>query len=386
LNPLFVLKRKTEHICLCFLELPTEEHQLVIRKLWGELGGSSCIMILPKNDFSMNFDRLINSSDSQLYLDSRSILDHYRSKKSKAIFLQSPYLEHYPAWFSSLESDVSFAYAGYGISLSNYFEGQFNAPLIQLCRYLLAASPYEVGGFQRYLEEDSTVLFSGNPLMYELRRAIHDETYSQAQFKPRLLWAPHWSKDWINETQGFAQWRKTIEVVLDFANLNPKIEIVVRPHPILREAILASHFENRETTNRESLKTLDLNSDADQLNNFVKLLNLPNVSMSSNTLLEDVLRASHLVTDGVSIIGYWATTGKPMLVIENQGGSPFNEDGKLIVSTADSAVTAEEISLWLNKANFNSPTPTNVDSQKLSRKIHPTFSKSPVQIFYDLIH
>jgi hypothetical protein len=343
-------------------------------------------MKLPKNDFSMNLDGHLVSSDSQLHVDSRSILDHYRSKKSKAIFLQSPYPEHYPSWFSSLQSDVSFAYAGYGISLSNYFEGQFNTPLIQLCKYLLAASPYEVGGYQKYLEQDSTVFFSGNPLMYELRRAIHDEAYVQAQFKPRLLWAPHWSKDWINGTQGFAQWRKTIGVVLDFANSNPKIEIVVRPHPILREAILASHFENRETTNRESLKTIDLNSDLDQLNNFVKLLNLPNVSMSSNTLLEDVLWASHLVTDGVSIIGYWATTGKPMLVIENQGGSPFNEDGKLIVSTTDSAVTVEEISLWLNKANFDSPTPTNVDLQELSRNIHPTFPKSPLQIFYELIH
>jgi hypothetical protein len=340
-------------------------------------------MKLPKNDFSVNFDGHLVSSDSQLHVDSRSILDHYRSKKSKAIFLQSPYPEHYPSWFSSLQSDVSFAYAGYGINLSNYFEGQFNTPLIQMCRYLLAASPYEVGGYQKYLEQDSTVLFSGNPLMYELRRAIHNEMRDQAQFKPQLLWAPHWSKDWINGTQGFAQWRRTIGVVLDFANSNPMIEIVVRPHPILREAILASLFENRKMTNRESLKTIDLNLDLDQLNNFAKLLNLPNVTMSGNTMLEDVLWASHLLTDGVSIIGYWATTGKPMLVIESQGGSPFNEDGKLIVSSTDSAVTVEEISLWLNQANFNSPTPTNVDLQALSRNIHPTFSKSPVQIFYE---
>jgi hypothetical protein len=343
-------------------------------------------MKLPKNDFSMNFVGNFDLSDSELHTDSGSILEHYKSNKSKAIFLQSPYLEHYPSWFSSLQRDVSFAYAGYGISLSNYFEGQFKTPLIQLCRYLLAASPYEVGGYQKHLEQESTVFFSGNPLMYELRRAIHDETHSRGQFKPRLLWAPHWSKDWINGTEGFAQWRRTVGVLLDFANSNTKVEIIVRPHPILREAILASQFENREMTNRESLKTIDLNLDLDQLNNFKKLLNLPNVSMSGNTLLEDILWSSHLVTDGVSIMGYWATTGKPMLVIESEAGSPFNQDGKLIVSNSDSAVTVEEIFLWLKKGNFHSPTPSNVDLEELSRKLHPTFSKSPLEIFHESTH
>lgn len=385
MNPLFALKKKSKHICLCFLELPTEEHQLVIRKLWGELGGTSCIIKLPKNDFSLNFDSQLKSMDSQLHVDSRSILKHYRSKKSNAIFLQSPYPEHYPDWFPSLQFDVSFAYAGYGISLSNYYEGQFNTPMIQFSKYLLSASDYELEGYQKNLSEHSTVILSGNPLMYELRSIVNDKTLTYAPFKARLLWAPHWANDWLNGTQGFAQWRKTIRVVLDFAYSNPLIEIVLRPHPILREAIMASQFDHRSITNREALKTIDSESDSEELNNFVRLLSLRNVTMSSNTLLEDVLWSSHLVTDGVSIIGYWASTGKPILIIESDGGSPFNEDGKLILSASDSAVTPEEVAFWLKKANWTSPSPINIDMQEISKELHPTFSKSPMQIFYGSI-
>jgi hypothetical protein len=247
-------------------------------------------------------------------------------------------------------------------------------------------SPYEIRGYQKYLKQESTIVFSGNPLMYELRRAIDNETHLLTQFKSILLWAPHWSKDWINEAKGFAQWRRTIGAVYEFAYSNPTIEVIVRPHPILREAILATLFENREMTNWESLKSIDLELDHNQLKDFSKLLNLPNVKMSSNTLLEDVLKATHLVTDGVSIIGYWATTGKPMLVIEGEEGSPFNEDGKLIVAETERAVSSREIGIWLNKLDLHAPVPTNFDLKELSEKLHPTFPKSPMHIFLESIN
>lgn len=342
-------------------------------------------MTLPKNNFSLGFGVDYESVTRQLYVNASSILRHYRKTKSKAIFLQSPYLEHYPEWFSTLEPDADFAYAGYGISLSNYYEGHFNTLVIQFSKYLLSASPYEFDGYQMNSSKRSTVIFSGNPLMYELRSILKERAIENFPYKTRLLWAPHWSKDWLNGTQGFAQWKKTIGVVLDFARLNPHIEIVVRPHPILRETIMASQFEHRLITNREAIKSIDLESDLNELSKFVELLNLENVSMSGNSMLEDVLSSSHLITDGVSIIAYWATTGKPMLVIESEDGSPFNEDGREIVAISDGAKTFEEIASWLSSAKWDSVTPINIDLQELSKKLHPTFSKSPLQIFCESI-
>ena len=342
--------------------------------------------MFPQNDFSLDSGHHQKIKNAQLHIDAASIVKHYNKSNSRAMFLQSPYLEHYPEWFLSLQSEVKFAYAGYGISLSDYYEGQFNAPLIQLCKYLLAASPYEVMGYQKYLGPDSFVFFTGNPLMYELRKILSDSTATKGSFRARLLWAPHWSKDWLYGKHGFAQWKKTVGAVLEFAHLNPLIEVVVRPHPILREAITASLLENRLLKNREALKSIDLESDVHELDDFVKLINLPNVIMSTNTLVEDVLRSSHLITDGVSIIGYWAATGKPMLIVDSEEGSPFNEDGKLIMAISDQAVSSEEITNWLDKANFTSRTPINIGLQELSRNIHPTFSKSPIQIFHESIH
>jgi hypothetical protein len=342
--------------------------------------------VFPQNDSSLDSGNHQKIKKAQLHIDSSSIIKHYDKSNSRAMFLQSPYIEHYPEWFLSLATEVKFAYAGYGISLSNYIEGQFNSPLIHLCRYLLAASPYEVMGYQKYLDPQTFVFLTGNPLMFELRKILSDSTATQGSFRSQLLWAPHWSKDWLNGKHGFAQWKKTVGAVLEFANLNPLIAVVVRPHPILREAITASQLENRLLKNREALKSIDLESDVHELDDFVKLIKLPNVILSTNTLVEDVLRSSHLITDGVSIIGYWATTGKPMLIVESEEGSPFNEDGKLIIAISDHAESSEEITNWLNKADFTSRTPINIDLQELSRNIHPTFSKSPMQIFHESIH
>ena len=377
----YFLKRRP-HICFVFLMSQTYENQLDLKHQWEKTGGTSCQISFPENSFSLNSTTYIDSPSSpQIYIDKKSLEHHLKSDRSKAIFLQSPYPEHYPDWFMEFGVVSNLAYAGYGMSLSNYVTGQFNTPLIKYSKYLMASSDYEMNGFKEITQSNGQILFTGNPKMYDIRKSLKSPNRLNHPFTPRLLWAPHWSRFWLEGKRGFARWQKTINPILEFARNNDHIEIVVRPHPILREALLAHTTFGQKNLNRESINSLDLETDTKYIEYFKDLLLLENVKLSQFSLAEDVLRSSHLVTDGVSIIAFWATTGKPILVITDDESPQLNSDGKKLLQEIEKAKNEFEISNWLNRQNFVSESEKNSSLISLSHLLHPTFHESPAQIF-----
>ena len=373
--------KKRPHLCFVFLHSQTYAHQLILKRQWEEVGGTACLVGFAKNSFSLETTTYIEVHGPNVESDEAELRRHVKKSKSKAIILQSPYPEHYPDWFMDFAKEHDLAYAGYGISLSDYTEGQFNTPLIKCSRYLLAASEYEVSGFKETKLVNSEILFTGNPKMYEIRRRMRDSDRLNQTFTPRLLWAPHWSRFWLEGKRGFARWQVTIEPILEFAKNNVSVEVVVRPHPILREALLAFSGLEQNELNRESLKTLDLEADKDSLNLFSQLLSLENVKLSNSSLVEDVISSSHLITEGVSIIAYWAATGKPILVVRDEESPTFNEDGVKLMGQIDTAQNPLEISDWLGTLNLVLESERNDSLIRLSNAIYPIFPESPAQIF-----
>jgi hypothetical protein len=63
---------------------------------------------------------------------------------------------------------------------------------------------------------------------------------------------------------------------------------------------------------------------------YLSFLGLPNVTRSQNSLVFDVTTHDRLITDGVSIIGYWGLTGKPMIVWRDSESPELNFFGSLI--------------------------------------------------------
>ncbi len=105
------------------------------------------------------------------------------------------------------------------------------------------------------------------------------------------------------------------------------------------------------------------------------------VQLSGSSLAEDVLRSSHLLTEGVSIIAYWATTGKPILVITDDESPQFNSDGKRLLDQIEKAKNEFEISNWLANQNFVSESEKSNSLIDISYQLHPTFRESPAQMF-----
>ena len=374
----FFLKKRP-HLCFVFLRSQTYAHQLILKRQWEEGGGTACLVSFAKNSFSLGSTTYIDVLSQNVETDEAGLRRHVKMSKSKAIILQSPYPEHYPDWFMDFAKENALAYAGYGISLSDYTDGQFNTTLIKCSRYLLAASKYEVTGFKETKMVDSEILFTGNPKMYEIRRRLQDSDISKQPFAPRLLWAPHWSRFWLEGKKGFARWQVAIEPIFEFAKNNVGVEVVVRPHPILREALIAFSGLENQVLNREALKTLDIEADKEFLVLFNQLLALENVRLSNCSLVEDVTRSTYLITEGVSIIAYWAATGKPILVVRDEESPSFNEDGKMLLEQIHTAKNELEISDWLSNLNLVLESESNTSLIRISNSIHPTFQESPAQ-------
>lgn len=376
-------RRSQNHICLGLLFSATREHQEHIANQYLRLDKTLCKFHFPRNSFSGN--EASDLEQLELHESESDLMHHYLGWKSIAIFLQSPYPEHYPSWFIDNISNFDLGYAGYGISLSDYVDGQFNTSLIKASKYLLASSEYEVQGYKKSKSVGAKVIFTGNPLMYEIRRAIQIQPELPQTHQMKLLWAPHWSRNWIDGSRGFARWQITVGPILDFVLANPGSRVIFRPHPILREAIINAQNEGGISQNRESIKSWDSETDAIEIKQLLHLLCLSNVELSTSTLLDDVISCTHLITDGVSLIAYWATTGKPMLVIRDYETPMLNSDGRKLLDLIDQAGLENEISNWLDTAASKNELVTNSKIVELSEDLFPTFTKSPMSLFLDSI-
>jgi hypothetical protein len=248
----------------------------------------------------------------------------------------------------------------------------------------LANSNYDFEGYNRIDSDKAKIILTGNPMLYELRKHL-SKISSEAQNKSMiLLWAPHWSQRWLKDKRGFARWQVCIDPIFKFARLNPNIKIIVRPHPILREAIIGEQL-GRTIFNRESLKSWNEDVSPSDKAKLLELFSLKNVSLSDNTMIQDIIESTHLLTEGVSILAYWSATGKPMLLIRDDESPKFNVEGQQLTNKMLQAQSSNEISEWLNTSMKRSNLEVNLELQELNRHIYPDLEKSPIEIFLEFI-
>ena len=381
---MFSLSKKSlgPHLCGAYLKFATKEHLDAVKSQAAKVDATFCNLQFPKNSYSdLNYagKKLI---DLHKYNSSASCSRHFKKTGSSALFVQSPYMEHYPEWFLSLISEVNFAYAGYSLNLVDYFPGQYGSPFIKNSKYLLAGSHNEYIGYQKHSNQNSHVLLTGNPLMYNLRERI--KLSGSRENPPHiLLWAPHWIQEWETSNNGFARWDIALDLIHQFALKNPENLVIFRPHPILRVAIQGYLNPNLKIKNNEVIKTQAKDSFKNLLFRFGLLLNLQNVEMSRESMIEDVLRANYLITEGVSIIGYWATTGKPIVVLRDESSPEFNEDGKTLLSAIAQVGDTDSLREWLKEIHQKERNIPNCDLIEISQTVHPTFQQSPAKIMLE---
>jgi hypothetical protein len=277
------------------------------------------------------------------------------------------------------QGNFPLAYSGYGLPLSNWEYGQFSTPLILNTKLLMAGSTHELEGYSKAKKENQLIVFTGNPLMWSLRREL--KSYSKARInQTQFLWAPHWSQNWFEESRGFSRWRESLEAVQKFALLNINVKVVIRPHPILLAALRKSKVNENIIIKREVASITKLENHETYFNAFTELTNLPNVELSSSTLIEDIINSDILLTEGISIIGYWSATGKPISVYRDSESPQFNELGRQLLNHINIVKNSTEIHKWLSSQVEDRTTKIDLKLVQMGNQIFPTFEESPLSI------
>jgi hypothetical protein len=360
------------HVCLGRLEISTCDQIEVIGEHLKKAGIDFCYIGFPSNTFTMtsiNFDHHRNSVKCNTLSDLEKT---YACHSSAMLVLQSPYPEHYPVWLLDSSTKINFAYAGYALPLINWENGHFQTQIIKRSKYLLAANKYEYNGYRKNVGREAEVHIVGNSILYEIRKKIREDRVNDSE-KTTTLWAPHWSKTWFEARSGFSRFELILPSMLQFFSERSDQNLIFRPHPILREALFNT---SQSSISRESQFIVDRMNIFQFREELERLLSLPNVKLSQSSMLGDVMTSHQLVTDGVSMISYWASTGKPMCIVMDDLTPKFNNIGKKLTKKIKKAATPKQLNEWLS----NVPQANKMLARK-SNKIHPTFSQEPILEF-----
>ena len=356
------------HVCLARLDMTTCEQIEIIAIHLNEIGIDYCFIGFPANSFSMLSVNFRHHSDSRICNSAVELEQEYASHNSIMLVLQSPYPEHYPNWLIDLSSRINFAYAGYALPLIDWNYGHFQTPIIKESKFLLAASKQELNGYKKNARRDAEVHLVGNSVMFEIRRRLHTKKSNQLE-KRTTLWAPHWSHSWYESKTGFSRFELVLPSVLQFFSRHKDQNLVFRPHPILREILFTPM---PDLASREALSTKERMNFLESASTLQELLSLKNVTLSENNLIDDVFIADQLITDGVSIISYWATTAKPMCIVMDDLTPELNKAGKSLVRKVHKVDNSEGLNKFLS--NANSP---GMSTIRKSLKLHPTPKRPP---------
>jgi CDP-glycerol glycerophosphotransferase (TagB/SpsB family) len=219
---------------------------------------------------------------------------------------------------------------------------------------------------------NSHIHFTGSPkidnLAHEAEAGRSSWPLENGKFK--IVWAPHhsYSPHWLN----FGVFSKIYVQMLEFAEANSDIQIVLRPHPFLWSTL----------TDRKVLTEIELSSWRKSWDE------LPNTAVDEEGSYAGLFLATDvLVTDGISFLGeYPLVTGKPAIFFENGDHWKFSATGEIAAASSIRVETFAELTEMIQKAKNNSLPSREKEIQKLveASSPHPGESASRIiEIVYE---
>lgn len=280
------------------------KHRFVYPHPKGALQGSS----LEAKKFLVNY----GLNPKLLYdLRWRGLFSRLTLNRATSNIVQTPYLqEHFhPKFLRKLMSGENVSYTNYGLNIAGTPDYHYQLQSYKEFSNLLVSSDRDIDGFQQAGVEGNRVTQIGNPLVFEIgnRRTptFLDKAPSQGM---RVLWAPHWDANWSN-------WESTLPIFNKILHEISEISLTFRPHPGLLAGLQGRLPEGYRFSHGKKSESLE------QLQAFLRH---DRVALSVSSLEIDCHQNDFLVTDGVSIIGFWASTGKPMAVLRRPDSPPFS--------------------------------------------------------------
>jgi hypothetical protein len=252
------------------------------------------------------------------------------------LLVQHPYLEKLPQEIQSsllIHKMVCFGYGPRLASNSFFFGssyGQYGFSGYLQSAVTMIHHPRELDRFRRCGVHAANLALTGDPLTWTMRRFLETKREESTKTQIDLLWAPHWStSNWTKTRGGYSNVERDIELVLEAAEAGVRIR--VRPHPLMMAT--NGHYRMNLTSNFWE--------------KWDALLKLESVQVSDGTMFRDCLDATRLLTDGVSIIHYWALTGKEIGLSVNPGSPGFSSESHQLIAECHSLPNVGAVAKWL---------------------------------------
>gem|GEM_PF-2223809 len=307
----------SQKILFAIDEVGLVDHLVAIARQFSDAGGSAYVVELSGLKLpewaksSLGFATFVPESQGLA-----------RANKWDAIWFARPYPRALAQEWQKIQRQIPVVYSGYGLPISRWDESAPLPFLQEVCNLIILRSSSEEERI-RDLGLSHKAIAAGDPLLHDVITARR--FWQESSGYRSLLWAPHWSKK-ISGARGFYNWRWTVGPLLRHMRKNPNLKLVVRAHPFLFRP--GSEFSRHR--------------------NVRKLFSLPNVSNSDSSLIRDIERADALITDGVSIIGYFAATGKPLVITNHLlFRPPFSFEGKKLAGAARRVSTSWGVKRFL---------------------------------------
>jgi hypothetical protein len=186
----------------------------------------------------------------------------------------------------------------------------------QLASLVFTQDPNTLDSYAKTQRGNDYVHLTGTPKLDALVRKVSEGAGHWPLQNPgnrRMVWAPHhsFSNSWLN----FGVFPQIFQDMLAFAEANPTLDIVMRPHPIMFGTLVE----------REVLPETVLNTWIERWNS------LPNTAIDHEGDIASLFAAADLfVTDGISFLGeYPIATGKPTIFFDKAEHWPWSPLGGL---------------------------------------------------------
>lgn len=252
--------------------------------------------------------------------DQHLALEHLKALAPGLVFRQAPWDRHMPDCLSTDKlAFTRLCYVPYGYMTAQIEEHQFDQQLHRLAWRIFCPDEAHLRLHARHGRMIGlNCRVTGYPKFDDLSRHADtpgDWPLGRPATGPapyRLIWAPHHSfhNDWLR----FGVFDKIAAEMIALARDLPNLQIVLRPHPTLREAMTSA-------------------SDGSGLQHFLATWQkLPNTALSTGQEYGDLFAASDaMMTDGLSFFSEYQLFDKPLVFFERPGHVGFNAAGEQLL-------------------------------------------------------
>jgi 2-polyprenyl-3-methyl-5-hydroxy-6-metoxy-1,4-benzoquinol methylase len=250
--------------------------------------------------------------------EAEQALDRVKQLNPQVVFRQAPWDADVPNCLHSQNlSFTKLCYVPYGYMTAKIEKQQFDQLYHRLCWRIFCPDEAHQQLFAEHnLQAGPQCRVTGYPKFdHLLRHRQGAGHWPVAKLKPkafRLLWAPHFSYEgnWLR----FGVFDRMAEQMLAYTAAHSTVEVVLRPHPAMREAMAVASADSFLGRFRDRWSAL------------------PNAAVSHEQDYADLFAASHaLLTDGLSFFSEYQLFDKPLVFFEREGHAGFNPAGERLL-------------------------------------------------------